>query len=154
VPLKQLPNYATSRLTGEFDVYSGPGTNYYRAADGTARVAGGQCRIYGITGDWALIGYGYGNNLYRIGYVDKAAVPGDVGVGTLNFSNVPMTMKEEGNLTDDPIMSPLDGRIAVLPGGTAVTALAYTGKDNHWTYVELTLNGQPVRGFVATSKLQ
>jgi peptidoglycan hydrolase-like protein with peptidoglycan-binding domain len=155
VPLKPLPKHATSRLVeGEYAVYSGPDTGYYRAANGQASVSGGQCRIYGITGDWALIGYGYGDKLYRIGYVDRAAVPGDVAVGGLSFSNVTMTMKEEDNLTDDPIMSPKDGRIAVLAAGTPVTALAYTGKDNHWTYVELALNGQPVRGFVATSKLQ
>jgi peptidoglycan hydrolase-like protein with peptidoglycan-binding domain/outer membrane biosynthesis protein TonB len=154
-PLKPLPKHATSRLVeGEYAVYSGPDTGYYRAANGQASVSGGQCRIYGITGDWALIGYGYGDKLYRIGYVDRAAVPGDVAVGGLSFSNVTMTMKEEDNLTDDPIMSPKDGRIAVLAAGTPVTALAYTGKDNHWTYVELALNGQPVRGFVATSKLQ
>ena len=152
--LSQLPKYATSALTGDFDVYSGPGTHYYRAEGGQARVSGGRCRIYGITGDWALIGYGYGSNLYRIGYVDKSAVPGDVHVGALSFASVPMTMNSEGNLTDDPIISPKDGRIAVLPAGTPVTALAYTGKNDHWTYVELTLNGQPVRGFVATSKLQ
>ncbi len=57
-----------------------------------------------------------------------------------------MTMNAEGNLTDDPIMKPLDGRLAVLPAGTPVTALAYTGDDNHWTYVETTVNNQPARG--------
>ncbi len=149
-----MPAHATATLTGDFDVYSGPGTEYYRAADGQARYAGGQARIYGYVGDWALIGYGYGSNLYRIGYVDKSAVPAGESVGPLSLGNAPMTMAREGNLTDDPILSPTDGRMARLPAGTPVVALAYTGDGNHWTYVEVTLDGQPARGFVATSNLQ
>jgi len=101
-----------------------------------------------------LIGYGYGDNLYRIGYVDASAVPSGESVGNLALASVPMTMANDGNLTDDPIMSPMDGRLARLTAGTPVTALAYTGNDNHWTYVEVTLDGQPARGFVATSNLQ
>ena len=65
-----------------------------------------------------------------------------------------MTMAREGNLTDDPILSPTDGRMARLPAGTPVVALAYTGDGSHWTYVEVTLDGQPARGIVATSNLQ
>ena len=147
---QMLPNYQTFSFRGSSqDVYSGPGTEYYRASNGRAAVSGGRLRVWGTQGDWALIGYGLSNNLYRIGYIAKSALPGDLSVPEIYFGSQTATITKNAPVNDDPIIQPQ--KIFELKAGTSVTLLAYL--DDRWAYIETTFNGQPVRGFVRRSNI-
>ena len=146
-----LDSYATGNFGNKqsYAVYTGPGEEYVRANNGKAAYGGGSARIYGMTGNWIMIGYGYGSGNYRIGYISKAAL------STMN--NVKGTVKEDlafsyitawadnyCRLTDDPIIN--NKMIYTIPEGTEVTVLATMG--NAWTYVEVQTLSGPMRGFV------
>ena len=146
---QMLPNYQTFSFRGSSQaVYSGPGTDYYRASNGKAAVSGGRLRR-GTQGDWALIGYGLSNNLYRIGYISKSALPGDLSVPEIYFGSQTATITKNAPVNDDPIIQPQ--KIFELSAGTNVTLLAYL--DDRWAYIETTYNGQPIRGFVRRSNI-
>lgn len=142
-----LPEYKTFSFTGDTQaIYSGPGTTYFRAAGGRASVSGGRLRIWGTTGDWALVGYGLSNNLYRVGYLHKSAVPSDVCVPEIVFNNRVVTVHTDAPFNDDPILHPVP--IFDVPAGTQVTLLAFENWKNNWAYIETTYNGQVIRGFI------
>lgn len=142
-----LPAFQSFSMSGSAQpVYSGPGTEYYRAASGKAAVGGGRLRLWGAQGDWALIGYGLSNNLYRIGYIKKSALPSSLDVPELAFSYQTVRTVADAPLNDDPIIQPV--MIYRIPAGTEVTLLAYETFSNRWAYIETTFNGQPIRGFV------
>ncbi|MBQ6256005.1 MAG: hypothetical protein IJJ60_05395, partial [Clostridia bacterium] len=64
-----LDRYATASFGKTYAVYSGPGEYYYRANSGKASYGGGTARVYGVTGDWVMIGYQLSSGDYRIGYI-------------------------------------------------------------------------------------
>ena len=139
-----LPDYQTFSLrSGEQAVYSGPGTEYWRAANGRASVSGGRLRVWGTIGDWALVGYGLSNNLYRIGYIEKIALPIDLQVQELYLGSQTVTIVNDAPFIDDPIIKPL--MIFELKRGTEVTLLAYLGDR---AYIETIYENKPIRGFV------
>lgn len=154
--VQYLPKHQTFSLSGgPYEVYTGPGTNYYRAG-GNATVGGGKLRYYGSVGEWALIGYGLSNGLYRIGYVTHNAIPADITVTQLNLSYAPVTTTGSVYFTDDPVIggSRDTNRLAYYDkGGVAMHLLAYL--DDTWAYVEIQdfKNGQPARAFVVRRKL-
>lgn len=139
---------------GSIPVFSGPGTHYYRAASGKAAIGGGRIRVWGTQGDWAMIGYGLSNNLYRVGYIQKSALPANLTVPELYFANKTATVVSEASLTDDPIINPT--WLMKIPVGTKVTLLAYENfiTPPHWAYIETTFNGQPIRGFINRIRIQ
>ncbi|MGI6690202.1 MAG: peptidoglycan-binding protein [Christensenellales bacterium] len=154
--VQYLPKHQTFSLSGgPYEVYTGPGTSYYRAG-GNATVGGGKLRYYGSVGEWALIGYGLSNGLYRIGYVTHNAIPADITVIQLNLSYAPVTTTGSVYFTDDPVIggSRDTNRLAYYDkGGVAMHLLAYL--DDTWAYVEIQdfKNGQPARAFVVRRKL-
>ncbi len=146
-----LDSYATGNFGNQqtYAVYTGPGEEYFRANSGKAAYGGGSVRIYGITGDWILIGYGFGGGNYRIGYISKAALPAMNGVSgevkqELNFTSTPAWADNYCRLTDDPVIN--NNMIYTIPEGTEVTVLA--GMGTAWTYVEVQTPSGPMRGFV------
>lgn len=145
-----LDSYATGSV-GEkqnIPVYSGPGEEYVRANNGKATYGGGAARIYGVTGDWALIGYGLSSGDYRIGYIarntlnDMKKLNGTV--KELVFENSVAYADSYCRLTDDPVMN--NKMIYTIPEGTAVTVLSTMGKA--WTYIEVETPAGLMRGFV------
>ncbi|MGI6726062.1 MAG: SH3 domain-containing protein [Christensenellales bacterium] len=139
-----LPDYQTFSLrSGTQAVYSGPGTEYWRAADSRASVSGGRLRVWGTIGDWALIGYGLSNNLYRIGYIERSALPSDLQVQELYLGCQTVTIVKDAPFIDDPIIKPV--QIFELKSGTEVTLLAYLSDR---AYIETTYENKPIRGFV------
>lgn len=151
-----LDRYAT----GKFDinrlcaVYSGPGEEYVRANSGKAAYGGGSCRIYGVVGDWIMIGYGLTAGGYRIGYIHKAGVNGVVNLeGTitdpLTFQPYTAYADDYCRVTDDPVID--NKMIYTIPQGTAVTVLCAYGKS--WAYVEVQTPGGPLRGFAWSKHL-
>ena len=147
---QMLPDFQTFSFKGKAQaVYSGPGTNYYRSGNGKASVGGGRLRFYGIEGDWALIGYGLSNNLYRIGYIPKSAVPTTLDLHDLYLGSQVATVTRNAYVNDDPIIKPIT--IFELSKGTQVTLLAYI--SDKYAFIETTYQGKPMRGFVRRDHL-
>ncbi len=147
----ELPTFQTVRFSDNYDVYSGPGTYYYRANSGKALVgAGGANRVYGVTGNWALIGYELSSGDYRIGYISSQALEG-MYAPTLQLVNSVKTLRVNAKFTDDPIIN--SKGLTTLQAGTSVTFLAYLDSNRTWAYVEVydaNLGGF-ARGFVSTN---
>lgn len=153
--LMDLNGYATARFSKSFPVYSGPGTNYFRANDGKATYGGNSTvRVFGVTGDWILMGYGMSGNKYRVGYISADALDyiyelkGDLNYN-LSFSNDTMYTIAETGLSDDPVVT--GEYYTFLPANKKVTALGTMG---NWTYIEVKHNNEKQRGFVYTNKLK
>lgn len=146
-----LDSYATGTFGDKqtFEVYTGPGKEYFRANNGKAAYGGGTARIYGVAGDWIMIGYGLSGGGYRIGYITRDAlktmsnVKGNVNY-SLTFYPTAAWADNYCRLTDDPVMN--NKMIYTIPQGTAVTVLATMGSA--WTYVEVETPSGPMRGFV------
>ncbi len=143
-----LNDYGKAAFTEGYDVYTGPGTSYYRVG-GNAHYSRGTCRVYGVVGDWLMVGYGGSNNSYHIGYIPKEALNHiDHSSGTidqeLTFTSVQDTIIDGGcNLTDDPVIN--NTLVTTLSGGTSVTILGHMGG---WAYIETQAGGKTIRGFV------
>ncbi|MBR3905817.1 MAG: cadherin-like beta sandwich domain-containing protein, partial [Clostridia bacterium] len=153
--LRTMEEYASAKFTKNYPVYSGPGTDYYRANNGKALYGkGGKARIYGLVDNaWVMMGYGLSNGDYRIGYVEKAALDNMTNLtGNINynltFDKQAMYTIESAPLTDDPIVK--CKKVIDVPADTLVVAL---GQIDQWVYVELS---QPtkMRGFIRADHLR
>ena len=150
--INNLPPTVEHSYYGEpVAVYSGPGTAYARAAGGQATLGGGIIKIWGTDGDWALVGYGLSNNLYRVGYILADVLSGSVYMQPIAFSYREVTVISPASLTDDPIINPT--WLFEIPVGTRVTLLAYETFAEHWAYIETYYGGQPVRGFINRARI-
>ena len=71
-----LPQPCGAQLKkGTYAVYSGPGKQYYREADGKAAVSANDwVQVFGMDGDWVLVQYRIRNALLRFGYIQKKRV--------------------------------------------------------------------------------
>ena len=141
-------------LDGSWAVYSGPGKHYYRANSGRATMGGGLCQVYGIDGDWVLIGYPLSNGNYRIGFISLEALPQTgLRVPYLDFQSAARRLAFAASLTDDPIY--YRPTVAALPAGTYVLFLGYVWENGEtWAYVEALAEGTMMRGFVPSSSLE
>ncbi len=143
-----LDEYATASFEGAYAVYSGPGEYYYRANSGKAVYGGGTARVYGVVGDWVMIGYQLSGGDYRIGYIKNGLatmrnVKGSVNY-SLTFDSYTARADDYCRLTDDPVIN--NKMICTIPEGTPVTVLATMGSS--WTYVEAATESGYMRGFV------
>ena len=132
----------------KFDVYTAPGVDSYRAANGRAAVStNGGVEIFGETQGWLMVQYEVNRDQRRIGYITADALPFDTPVRALRFAYQPARMLESAVLTDDPFWS--RGQLKKLAEGEEVTLLAGIGD---WYYVEAVMpDGRNVRGFVPAS---
>jgi peptidoglycan hydrolase-like protein with peptidoglycan-binding domain len=142
-----IPASQAAKIARSYDVYLGPGTNYRKA--GT--VGGGLCRWYGIEDDWVLMGYQTTDGAFHVGYVALAALPSDVSLINLELMDLAVTLKDEVNLTDDPILS--QDLLFTIQGGSQVTVLGLFTDNDRYVYIETTYNDKPVRGFIFKSSL-
>lgn len=149
-----LPAYLTVNFKTSANVYSGPGTYYYRANNGSAKMGGGNCRVYGIVDNWCMIGYGLSNGAYRIGYVELDALPkAGLNVPYLDLLSIKMTLYKDVSMTDDIVM--FKQVTANLKKGASVTFLALhqDNSGNRWAYVEISASSGLMRGFIPASAL-
>ncbi len=151
-----LDVYATGSFGKKvnYAVYTGPGFEYVRANNGKASYGGGSCRIYGVTGDWVMIGYGLSNGDYRVGYIYRTALDTLSNLkGNINYSLAfqPYTAYADDycRVTDDPVMN--NKMMYTVPQSTAVTVLSTMGSS--WTYIEVQTPSGPMRGFVWSKHL-
>lgn len=137
----------------KFPVYAYPDENAYRGAKGKAAVSTNDwIQVFGSAGDYILIQYDISRDQFRIGYIEKNALPAGSTVWPLSFAScITATALQPTAVTDDPIGTQA-GFLSVHPGD-AMTYLACLGD---WAYIEITTEAHdlPVRGFVPMSAVQ
>jgi len=150
-------------LTAATDIYSGPGNDYAVQTSqsdlASLGILGAGVRTYGQENGWALIRYPSGEpGEYRYGFVlPDALASADGGeLSPIAFGYVPAAVRENVYAAEDPDI--LAGGGALLPAGTAVTALGCLNSDPGWVYCEFTrfIDGagqQRVRGFLPAQAL-
>ena len=136
-----------------FPVYSAPGSNSYRAANGKATVStNGAIYAMGWDSGWLLVMYETNNGQCRIGYVDGAKIKGDIpALGQLSMVRINCATTSSVGVTDDPAKT---GKLlTTLPEGTTVTYLTTMYNSGAWDYIETTIDGKTARGFVPSGYL-
>ena len=135
-------------------VYSAPSESSVRFAKGKASVNLREpAKLYGLTrdGNWALIEYAVSDRTSRFGYVKRRDLPSSIAwTFTLPSVDVPVTVTQDTFLTDDPNVSQY--RQMTLNAGSSVRLLGLY--DLWYAYVEATLDGKTVRGFVPRAYLR
>ena len=116
----------------KYEVYSGPGKDYLRAADG----------VFGRENGWILIQYEIDKDHMRFGWIPEKALPKSASVDELSFIHETVTLLDTAFLTDDPLFS--HTVLLTLPKGTTVYHLS---DMSDWAYIE-SCSGDCVRGFV------
>lgn len=137
-----------------FPVYSGPGTQYHRAANGKASVsAKDSFGVLGKTGEWLMVIYDISNTRARVGYIRCTENPRLEEAAALipesdfsHFENV-FTIKKLP-LWDDPI-----NRTNPLCTLDKNTEVIYLERCGDLAYVEVTVGGRRMRGFVEDASL-
>ncbi|MBR3107019.1 MAG: hypothetical protein IKH30_07535 [Clostridia bacterium] len=149
-----LDHFFNANFGRSYDVYSGPGKDYYRANMGKAMYGGGSARVYGMDGDWIMIGYQLSNGDYRIGYIHKDALKTakylEGTIEPLSFDHDIAFADNNCYITDDPIIN--NKIICSLPENTPIIVLATMG--NSWTYVEVKTSQGWMRGFIWSTHLK
>lgn len=133
-----------------FTVYTGPGEDYLVAADGKAKVSTNDViRCFGRLEDWwVLVEYGVSGSQRRIGCIDLSSHTETIDKSrVLALADLPLMLQRPCALTDDPngaakVLGYIKGEITLL-----------SWKNPDWAYVEGTLKGQRVRGFLPRSAL-
>lgn len=133
-------------------VYLGPGRDYPRAGNGKAAVGtNGWVQVFGQYDGWLLIQYHIDGNHYRIGWIEKSALPAGTKVGRLKISDFRETYQQEITadcvMTDDPLGS--GAAIAHLKAGQKVWNHAFLGAE--WEMITVEIDGQCYWGFVPTN---
>ncbi len=139
------------RFTGGkvYDVYSGPGEQYLRGADGRAAVSTNDwIQVFGRQNGWVMVQYDVSSGQYRIGWIRDVALPEGADVPEMYFDETPMYLTRTAALTDDPMNS--GEMLAKVQAGT-VTHLADMGDH---AYIETEVSGMRIRGFVLRSLLE
>ena len=135
-------------------VYSAPSEGSVRFAQGKASVNLREpAKFYGLTrdGNWALIEYAVSDRTSRFGYVRRSDLPSSAAWAfSLPSVDVPVTVTQDTFLTDDPNVSQY--RQMTLNAGSSVRLLGLY--DLWYAYVETTLDGRTVRGFVPRAYLR
>ena len=130
----------------KYEVYSGPGKDTIRSANGKAAVStNGWIQVFGQENGWILIQYSIDKDHYRFGYIDAGSLPKDAYVGYLDFYARGAVITNTVSVTDDPLYS--KNALTTANAGENVTWLATMG---NWAYIE----GANYRGFVPMSAIE
>lgn len=134
----------------KYAVYSGPGTDYFRAANGKAVVSTNDwIQVFGTDGDFVFIQYAIDSQHMRFGYIDSSSLPKGTALSPCPFTPAEAEIAANADVTDDPLNSA--GSIFTLKAGDQVTLL--TTLENY-AYVEGVNENVPFRGFVPLDKVQ
>ncbi|HPJ02913.1 MAG TPA: YARHG domain-containing protein [Candidatus Limiplasma sp.] len=133
-------------------VYSAPSQNAYRGANGKALVStNGTVYAAGWNQGWLLVMYATNNGAVRVGYVNGHDIKGTVDAPYLSFDNKTITLTSDASLTDDPATD--NSAIIRLTAGRQVTYLTTFYNHKTWAYIETTIGGLTVRGFIPSSAM-
>lgn len=133
----------------KLDVYTGPGVNYYRSANGKASVSTNEkVKIAGRENGWLAIEYETNGGSRRVGYVLERSLKEKLDVENLELYYDSGLTVTACSLTDEP-----DGSQTSLMRLAAETPLTLLGPyttdgSYNWAYVEVETDQGPVRGFV------
>lgn len=142
----------TMKPNQKFPVYSAPDVNSYRGANGKASIStNGAVYTAGWDGGWLLVMYLTNNGSVRVGYIEGSKMKDNLTLPMLELAYTSTTLVSNASLTDDPAMA--FSAIATLPQGSQVYYLSEFHNQYAWAYVETTVNGQRVRGFIRTEAL-
>ena len=134
-------NQLGSGSVSQFDVnqrlavYTGPGAQYHRGAEGRAVVATGDWVLcFGQHNGWYLVEYSVSNDAYRRGFVAGSDIRGSfrINESPLPWLEYPATLSWTVQLTDDPSIS--RRALCTLQEGTQVSVLFY---DYLWAFIEV-----------------
>ena len=110
-------------------------------------------QVFGQYDGWLLIQYHIDGNHYRIGWIEKSALPAGTKVERLKMSDFwenelyQQEIMEDCVMTDDPLGS--GAAIAHLKTGRKVWSLAFLGAE--WEMIVVEIDGQCYWGFVPTN---
>ena len=144
--------YCSLKAGQKLPVYSAPSANSWRGSNGKAVVStNGDLWSAGWENSWMLVMYGTNKGAVRVGYVQGVAgkIPE---TRRLEFDYTPVTVSTKCTLTDDPAMQ--YAAIRTLNPGDEVTFLTCFYNAEAWAYVETTVDGQTVRGFIPMECLE
>ena len=146
-------SYVEMKAGQKLPVYSAPSASSWRGANGKAMVnTTGIVYAAGWESGWLLVMYETNNGSVRVGYVSSGDIKGSVPLNNrLTFDYTPATVTARCELTDDP--SRCYAPILTLTSGSRVTYLSSFFNHEAWDYVETTVNGQQVRGFIPAGRL-
>lgn len=136
----------------KLEVFTGPGENYYRCANGKAGASTNEkVRIAGREKGWIAVEYETNGGSWRIGYTLERKLKDKLDLDELELYYDSGVIVENCAVTDEP-----DGSrtaLATLSPGAEVTLLGpYTdGKNGDWAYVDVQTNAGLIRGFVPVS---
>ena len=142
IPQPQLASFEKGR---RFDVYTGPGTGYFREADGKAMVSTNDwIQVFGEEDGWLLIQYHVSDGKNRFGYIRATQEEAGVQVPQLAWANESAVCCSRF-LTTDPIRH-YDEIMDFGLDGQRCTLL---GSLSEFCYIETALSsGELIRGFV------
>ena len=145
--------YIELRAGQKLAVYSAPSKSAWRAANGKATVStNGAIYAAGWESGWLLLMYETNNGSVRVGYVKAGDIRGGVRMDlNLSFAYDSATVTQRCTLTDDPARTGTS--ITTLQPGATVTWLTRFYNNSAWDYVETTVDGKTVRGFIRTGSL-
>ena len=145
--------YIELRANQSLPVYSAPDASSWRGANGKASVStNGAIYAAGWESGWLLLMYETNNGSVRVGYVKAGSIRGGVPMDDyLTFSYAGASVTSACTLTDDPART--GTAIATLQPGARVTWLTRFYNNAAWDYVETTVGGKIVRGFIRTGSL-
>ena len=146
-----LPNPQRIKFTAnkKYAVYSGPGEQYLRSANGKASMSTNDwVQVFGSENGWIMVQYDITSDHMRIGWIPEKALPKKANVNSLTFVNSGATIVSDTVMTDDPLFS--QSALRSISAGTPVLYLATMGD---WAYVESSVDGL-ARGFVMMSELR
>lgn len=146
-----LPNPHRIKFTAnkKYAVYSGPGEQYLRSANGKASMSTNDwVQVFGRENGWIMVQYDITSDHMRIGWIREKALPKKASVDDLFFANHGAVVMSNTVMTDDPLFS--QSALCTIPADTPVLYLASMGD---WAYIESSAD-RLVRGFVLLSELR
>lgn len=133
-------------------VFTGPGEEYVRAANGKAALSTNDwVQVFGRENGWLLIQYGINDAQLRFGYIQVDDLPDNIGADADFLSlweDTVRTLFQPVILTDDPLAS--QTQLALFPKGGRVR---YLGTIGEWAYVEAIDGDLLLRGFIQDAAL-
>lgn len=140
--------YVEMKAGQKLAVYSAPSKSSWRGANGKAMVStSGIVWAAGWESGWLLVMYETNSGSVRVGYVSGDDIKGTVSISKrLSFDYTPATLIRRAELTDDPARCYTT--ITTLDKGASVTYLTTFFNSSAWDYVETTVGGKTVRGFI------
>ena len=141
-------DYISVKANQKWPVYSAPDKSSWRGANGKAMLStNGHVFAAGWESGWLLVMYETNNGSVRVGYVSSADMKRAPDTNRmLSFDYSSATVTASCTLTDDPARA--YASIATLRPGATVTYLTTFFNRSAWAYVETSVGGQPVRGFI------